>query len=95
MKMLAAIVAFTALLPSHAFAQYGVRQDPYRAYGQQIRPRADFYNSYGYYNSYGPYGVRRSVNRAFDVYDDRGEYVGSDPDPQVRSMLAHDPPYRD
>jgi hypothetical protein len=31
-----------------------------------------------------------SNNPAHDVYDTRGWYVGSDPDPTIRSMLAHD-----
>jgi Flp pilus assembly protein TadD len=34
---------------------------------------------------------RRSVNRANDVYDVRGQYVGSDPDPAIRAQLANDP----
>lgn len=32
-----------------------------------------------------------STNRAYDVYNTRGHYVGSDPDPTVRAMLARDP----
>lgn len=28
----------------------------------------------------------------YDVYDTRGRYVGSDPDPTVRDQLARDPP---
>jgi hypothetical protein len=35
--------------------------------------------------------TRRSSNRAFDVYDTSGRYVGSDPDPFIRSQLARDP----
>jgi Ni/Co efflux regulator RcnB len=34
---------------------------------------------------------RRSANRANDVYDVRGQYVGSDPDPTIRAQLANDP----
>jgi Flp pilus assembly protein TadD len=34
---------------------------------------------------------RRSANRANDVYDTRGQYVGSDPDPTIRAQLANDP----
>ena len=34
----------------------------------------------------------RSSNRAFDVYDTRGRYVGSDPDPFIRFDLARNPP---
>ena len=35
--------------------------------------------------------VRHSSNRAFDVYDTSGRYIGSDPDPFIRSQLARDP----
>ena len=31
-----------------------------------------------------------STNPEHDVYDTRGQYVGSDPDPTVRAMLARD-----
>ncbi len=33
-------------------------------------------------------GRRHSSNPAFDVYDTRGWYVGSDPDPTIRADLA-------
>ena len=35
--------------------------------------------------------VRHSSNPAFDVYDNSGQYIGSDPDPFIRSQLARDP----
>jgi hypothetical protein len=31
-----------------------------------------------------------STNPAHDVFDIRGKYVGSDPDPTIRSMLQRD-----
>ena len=34
---------------------------------------------------------RHSSNRAFDVYDTSGRYIGSDPDPFIRSQLLRDP----
>jgi Ni/Co efflux regulator RcnB len=34
---------------------------------------------------------RHSANRANDVYDVRGQYVGSDPDPTIRAQMANDP----
>jgi Ni/Co efflux regulator RcnB len=34
---------------------------------------------------------RRSVNSSRDVYDIRGHYVGSDPDPTIRAQMANDP----
>ena len=38
---------------------------------------------------------RRSVNPSNDVYDILGQYVGSDPDPTIRSQLASDPSQAD
>jgi hypothetical protein len=46
-----------------------------QARAQQIRPRN---------------GSAYSTNPAHDVFDTNGNYVGSDPDPHVRAMLAHD-----
>jgi len=34
---------------------------------------------------------RHSSNPAYDVYDTRGWYIGSDPDPNIRFMMAMDP----
>jgi hypothetical protein len=34
---------------------------------------------------------RHSSNPAYDVYDTRGWYIGSDPDATIRSMMAMDP----
>jgi len=36
-------------------------------------------------------GTRHSSNPAFDVFDSSGRYIGSDPDPFIRSQLARDP----
>ena len=38
---------------------------------------------------------RHSANPANDVYDIHGQYVGSDPDPTIRSQLANDPSQAD
>jgi hypothetical protein len=38
---------------------------------------------------------RRSANPTNDVYDIHGQYVGSDPDPTIRSQLANDPSQAD
>jgi hypothetical protein len=37
---------------------------------------------------YPPDNHQHSVNPANDVYDTRGRYVGSDPDPFIRDSLA-------
>jgi hypothetical protein len=67
---------------------------PYRAYAQ-VPPYAAYYGAYaqapyfrtpGFYDLYGqlaPY--------PFSVYDVRGRYIGSDPDPRVRDQLRRDP----
>jgi len=34
---------------------------------------------------------KHSTSPAYDVYDTRGHYVGSDPDPFIRNQLANDP----
>jgi Flp pilus assembly protein TadD len=34
---------------------------------------------------------QRSANRANDVYDIRGQRVGTDPDPKIRAQMANDP----
>jgi hypothetical protein len=36
-----------------------------------------------------------STNPSNDVYDTRGRYLGSDPDPTVRGMIARDPAQND
>jgi len=33
---------------------------------------------------------KHSTNNAYDVYNTRGHYVGSDPDPTVRAQIARD-----
>jgi hypothetical protein len=85
MKIVIATLTFAALLTSPALAQYqyGGWRSPYNAYAQQVGP----YGSYARY-----YGARRTP---YDVYDTRGRYVGTDPDPRIRDSLARDPPNRD
>ena len=34
---------------------------------------------------------KHSTNPSNDVYDVRGNYVGSDPDPTIRAQIARDP----
>ncbi len=38
---------------------------------------------------------KHSINPSFDVYDSRGVYVGSDPDPRVRLELQRDGRWRE
>jgi hypothetical protein len=85
MKTLLATVALATLLSSSAHAQNGVwRGGYYGAYGAYAQ--APYFRSPGFYDLYG----RRSPY-PYSVYDVRGQYIGSDPDPTVRSQLARDP----
>jgi hypothetical protein len=57
---------------------------PYAAYGAYAQ--APYFSTPGFYDLYG-----RRAPYPYSVYDIRGQYVGSDPDPRVRSQLARDP----
>jgi len=64
-----------------AYAQVSPYPASYGAYAQ-----APYFRTPGFYDLYG----RRSPY-PYSVYDVRGAYIGSDPDPTVRSQLARDP----
>ena len=78
---LAAVAA--AVIASPALAQNGKHRHARDAYAASS-PYAAFAAPYGSY-------VRPSARGSYSVYDIRGHRVGSDPDPTVRSQLAHDP----
>jgi hypothetical protein len=81
MKTLLA-VAFAILMSSSAHAQYG----NWRGNGAYAQVPPPNYRSYGFYDLYGyrsPY--------PYSVYGERGQYLGSDPDPRVRNQLRRDP----
>ena len=99
MRILLSTVALATLLSSSADAQYGVGRGYYRAYAQ-VRPYAayrsnGFYRAYAqapYYRTPGFYDLYGRLSPyPYSVYDIRGQYIGSDPDPRVRSQLLHDP----
>jgi hypothetical protein len=72
--------AYAQVPPPAAYGSYA-QVPPYAAYGSYAQvPTPTTYDLYGYRAPY-PYSV----------YDIRGQYVGSDPDPRVRSQLARDP----
>jgi len=76
---LAAAVA--AVIVSPALAQNGTH-----------RHARDAYAASNPFAAYGSYRAQRpSARGSYSVYDTRGQYVGSDPDPTIRSKLAHDP----
>jgi hypothetical protein len=80
---------YGAYAPYRAYAQ--VR--PYRAYAR-VPPYTAYYGAYAQapYRTPGSYDLygRRSPY-PYSVYDDRGVYIGSDPDPRVRAQMRHDP----
>ena len=77
--LLLAATVLTTAIATPALAQTRNSFGP-SAYGQD-------YSAYGYIN-----GQRRAINRLNgNVYDTRGRYVGTDPDPTVRDQLSRDP----
>jgi Ni/Co efflux regulator RcnB len=86
MKTLFTIVALSVALATPALSQTD------RATEQlaQYQPRSNGYDAYAQYQPRSR-RVSPSINRRNDVYDSRGNYVGSDPDPRIRDQLRHDP----
>jgi len=85
MKTLLASIAVVAAVASPALAQTQDRfSDPYGAYAA---PRA---NQYGRTHVTVNAQRRHSPNPAWDVYDDSGQYIGSDPDPLIRDSMLRE-----
>ena len=82
MMKLLTTVAFVAVVATPALAQTRDRE-PHRARTTVTQ------------QTYQQDQQRRSVNPTNDVYDIHGQYVGSDPDPTIRSQLANDPSQAD
>lgn len=86
MKLRITTVALAAVLATPALAQTTQNQPrPYNpsAYARDLNGNPSDYQSRA--------RVRPSANSRNDVYDVRGNYVGSDPDPTVRDQLGRDP----
>ena len=83
MKKLVIVAAIAAAVSAPAFAQSTSRanQANNALNTQTLRQQ--------------PAQARHSNNPAYDVYSSQGHYVGSDPDPQVRTMLRVDEGYND
>jgi hypothetical protein len=77
--------ALATLLASPAFAQsnQGNWWDAYNSFAQETPNRA----------LRTPVRPERRIlpRRSWDAYDTNGRYVGTDPDPNVRDMIARDP----
>ena len=81
--------AYAQVPPYAAYRPYGANRayaqvPPYAAYGAYAQ--APYFRTRGFYDVYG-----RPSPYPYSVYDVRGSYIGSDPDPHVRSQLARDP----
>lgn len=76
-------LALATLLASPAYAQsnQGNWWDAYHSYAQQYQEGPQ---------RFSPEIRRQSLHQSWDVYNTNGRYVGSDPDPNVRDMLARD-----
>jgi Ni/Co efflux regulator RcnB len=79
MKKLFTTVALVALVATPALAQTKDRA--------QQRARAEAPQTH----TTQVQQQQRAANHANEVYDVRGHYVGSDPDPTIRAQLANDP----
>jgi Ni/Co efflux regulator RcnB len=84
MKKLFTTVALVALVATPALAQ----QTRDRA---QQRVRAEAPQTYTTQTR----RQRSLANHANDVYDVRGHYLGSDPDPTIRAQIARESTYAD
>jgi opacity protein-like surface antigen len=79
MKMFLAGAVLAAVLTSPAFAQTA---------NHYTYPAARYLPNGHHEYVYPPDNHAHSANSANDVYDIRGRYVGSDPDPFIRDYLA-------
>jgi hypothetical protein len=89
MKLLIATIALASTIAVPAVAQTyyepGFRQTQRLVQQPWIGPAPD----QAYARVIQTYPRLRSINPSFDVYVD-GRYVGSDPDPRVRTMMQND-----
>jgi len=91
MKTFIATIALASTLAVPAMAQtydQGPRQPQRLTQQQWIGPAPD--QAYAYTRVIQTYPRAHSPNPAFDVYNAEGRYVGSDPDPRVRSVMRND-----
>ena len=86
MKTLITTLAVTAALATPILAQTRNQVQPsdQSLYGRDL-------NAYGSAGTYNRSRDGRMNNRRGNVYDQRGNYIGSDPDPTVRDQMRRDP----
>jgi len=77
----------TKVITGVALALATVLASPAFAQSARVNP----WDGYQAYAQYAPANAaRHSPHRSWDVYNTNGRYVGSDPDPNVREMIARD-----
>lgn len=88
MKTLLTTLALSVAIVTPALSQTAERTQQLAQY----QPRSYDHNAYARDRDVrvNP-SARRSINPRNDVYDQRGDYVGSDPDPRVRDQMRRDP----
>jgi len=80
MKMILASAVLATAIASPALAQTARHYYTYPSAQYEPNGRHEYI--------YPPDNHAHSTNPANDVYDDRGRYIGSDPDPFIRDSLA-------
>ena len=84
MKLVIAALALATLVAAPALAQDPQTRAPKARHAQHATPAGSF-------SQYGRSDTRpHSTNPTHDVYDTVGNYIGSDPDAQVRRDLYRD-----
>jgi hypothetical protein len=68
-----------------AFASPALAKTTHHVSRNEVRP-VDAYAA-----AYPDVRTRRANHGSNDVYDVRGHYIGTDPDPAIRNQLASDP----
>ena len=86
MRTLIAALAVTAALATPTLAQTRSQVRPYdqSVYGRDL-------SGYSSYGTYTRFRDGRAINPRGNVYNERGNYIGSDPDPTIRDQLRRDP----
>ena len=84
----------TKVITGVALVSATVLASPAFAQSARVHHR-DAYQAYAQVGPYGPHWgysnrLRHPAHPSWDVYNTNGKYVGSDPDPNVRDMIARD-----
>ena len=89
MKMLLASIALASVVTVPALAD-----SVNKSQNQAMNARASMQPANAMAQS-APLRRAHSPNPGWDVYDSQGAYLGSDPDPRIRSELRRNPPNAD